>query len=168
MSLRYEQYTALRRTREFLSSLIRYPTRTMTGVKLEALRCLRHFPPLTEAGEPMFSRDEFTTDTVECKDQLEGGRCARAGSDVRKDGEGRSVNGGIRVTTGTGGCNVPDRPVPDALAGDADGRVLTEPVVDGYGNGDGYGRGSDNGTGYGTGHGPGCGYGDGSGYDGRG
>lgn len=61
MSLRYEQYYSLHKTREFLRDLLRSSTRPKTGKELKdrAYSCLRHFPFLKENGEPMFSRDDF-------------------------------------------------------------------------------------------------------------
>ena len=62
MSLRYEQYLALARTRDLLRDLLtgeNYP-RTKREMRERASRCLKHFPPLREDGEPMFSRDNFT------------------------------------------------------------------------------------------------------------
>ena len=67
MSLRYEQYWALRNTREFLRLLLT-PDRPklVKDIKEQAYRCLRHFPHLTDAGEPMFSTDPFTEDRFYC------------------------------------------------------------------------------------------------------
>jgi hypothetical protein len=63
MSLRYEQYWSLLRTREFLKELLTRPGRwTKKEMRAETLRCLRHYPPLTAKGQPMWSRDEFTED----------------------------------------------------------------------------------------------------------
>lgn len=64
MSLRYEQYHALKRTREFLRSLLTPDTRPKTVKELreKASRCLRHFPPLCESGQPIWSQDPFTED----------------------------------------------------------------------------------------------------------
>ncbi len=64
MSLRYEQYNSLKRTQEFLRSLLTAETRPKTVKELreEAHRCLRHFPPLHESGQPLWSQDEFTAD----------------------------------------------------------------------------------------------------------
>lgn len=62
MSLRYEQYNSLKRTREFLRSLLSPDTRpkTVKELRAKAGRCLRHFPPLYESGQPWWSCDEFT------------------------------------------------------------------------------------------------------------
>ena len=63
MSLRDEQYRALARTRGFLVTLldpsIKYKT---SELRREAAACLKHFPPLSTEGEPMWSRDHFTED----------------------------------------------------------------------------------------------------------
>lgn len=61
MSLRYENYYALYKTREFLRDLLHSSTRPKTGKELKdrAYSCLRHFPFLKDNGEPMFSQDEF-------------------------------------------------------------------------------------------------------------
>lgn len=63
MSLRYEQHTALKRTRDFLRQIIagEYP-KTRAEMRRLASGCLRHFPPMNDHGKPMFSRDEFTTE----------------------------------------------------------------------------------------------------------
>jgi hypothetical protein len=62
MSLRYEQYTALRRTRQFLADLLHPSTRPKTVKELRgrASACLRHYPFLEESGKPMWSQDNFT------------------------------------------------------------------------------------------------------------
>lgn len=62
MSLRYEQYAALLKTRAFLRSLLDSKTRPKTVKELREItyRCLRHFPPLHDDGQPMFSRDSLT------------------------------------------------------------------------------------------------------------
>jgi hypothetical protein len=64
MSLRYEQYHSLKKTQQFLRELLDKTTRpkTVRDLKKRALSCLRHYPFLHENGEPMFSRDDFTTD----------------------------------------------------------------------------------------------------------
>jgi hypothetical protein len=64
MSLRYEQYNSLKRTREFLRSLLAHSTRpkTIQGIQEGAYRCLRHFPTLYKSGQPAWSCDEFTKD----------------------------------------------------------------------------------------------------------
>lgn len=64
MSLRYEQYSSLKMTREFLADLIDTKKRpkTITELRGRAGSCLHHFPPLEESGKPIFSQDEFTKD----------------------------------------------------------------------------------------------------------
>ena len=63
MSLRYEQYHALKTTREFLRELVQWPGRmNKRDVRDRAIRCLHHYPFLHESGEPMFSTDPFTED----------------------------------------------------------------------------------------------------------
>jgi hypothetical protein len=61
MSLKYEQYQALKHTQELLFDLICAKSRpkNVTELKKRVRRCLRHFPPLTKHGEPMFSHDNF-------------------------------------------------------------------------------------------------------------
>jgi hypothetical protein len=63
MSLRYEQYRALRRTRQFLADLLHPSTRPRTVKELRgrASACLRHFPFLEESGKPIFSQDELAS-----------------------------------------------------------------------------------------------------------
>ena len=63
MSLRYEQYWSLRRTRQFLADLLHPSTRPKTVKELRgrASACLRHFPVLEESGKPIFSQDEFAS-----------------------------------------------------------------------------------------------------------
>ena len=59
MSIRIEQYWALQHTRRFLVAILSNPHKhwTAKSLKCEASRCLKHFPPLTRKGEPMFSID---------------------------------------------------------------------------------------------------------------
>jgi hypothetical protein len=61
MSLRYEQFRALLRTREFLR-LLMTPARPRAAkaIRQDAAACLRHFPPLTATGRPVFSEDDLT------------------------------------------------------------------------------------------------------------
>ena len=64
MSLRYEQYRALKTTQRFLRDLLTveaYP-KTKREMRERACRCLHHYPFLHESGQPMWSRDEFTED----------------------------------------------------------------------------------------------------------
>jgi len=61
MSLRYEQYSALLKSKEFLLDLL-YPNKrpkTIKELKQRSLDCLRHFPPLDEQGKPILSNDSF-------------------------------------------------------------------------------------------------------------
>jgi hypothetical protein len=62
MSLKFEQCTALLRSREFLRELLlpRSKPWTKKELKERAYSCLRHFPMLGENGMPYFSQDEFT------------------------------------------------------------------------------------------------------------
>ena len=75
MSLRYEQYWAMRNARQYVRSQFYYwigwrnrvwwfkPGRKYFQAKIDrAYRCLRHFPCLYESGQPMWSKDEFTED----------------------------------------------------------------------------------------------------------
>jgi hypothetical protein len=63
MSLRYEQYWSLRRTRQFLADLLHPSTRPKTVKELRgrASACLRHFPFLEASGKPIWSQDEFAS-----------------------------------------------------------------------------------------------------------
>lgn len=65
MSLRQEQYRALKRTHEFLCNLM-LPSRPKTAkeIKERAYACLRHFPFLDEHGKPHFSQDPFGPDIL--------------------------------------------------------------------------------------------------------
>jgi hypothetical protein len=62
MSLRYEQHRALRRSRDLLCDLLEPSRRpkTVKDLRLRVVSALRHFPMLTESGEPMWSQDNFT------------------------------------------------------------------------------------------------------------
>lgn len=65
MSLRREQYAALRQARDFLRSLLDpKATRVPKSVRQEASRCLHHYPFLEDSGKPVWSRDEFGPDEV--------------------------------------------------------------------------------------------------------
>ena len=59
MSLRIEQYRALKMTNEFLFEMLdpKKTPRVPGDVRRRASHCLRHYPVLRENGEPMFSRD---------------------------------------------------------------------------------------------------------------
>jgi hypothetical protein len=64
MSLRREQYWALRKTQDFLRDLLFAETRPkkVSELKERAYRCLKHFPFLDDDGKPMFSQDGFGPD----------------------------------------------------------------------------------------------------------
>lgn len=62
MSLRYEQYNALKLTEQFLLDLCKPGTWTKKELIDRARSCLRHFPFLDGNGKPMFSKDDFTKD----------------------------------------------------------------------------------------------------------
>ena len=63
MSLRYEQYYSLKKTQTFLRELLLRPGRwSKAELREEAGSCLKHYPHLTEKGQPMWSKDEFTED----------------------------------------------------------------------------------------------------------
>jgi hypothetical protein len=61
VSLRYEQRRALLKARDLLRDLLHPSTRPKTVKELRgrASSALRHFPFLTEEGEPMWSQDDF-------------------------------------------------------------------------------------------------------------
>lgn len=61
MSLRYEQRTALLRSRELLWDMLDAQKRpkTVKELKLRVCSALRHFPCLDERGEPIWSQDDF-------------------------------------------------------------------------------------------------------------
>jgi hypothetical protein len=64
ISLRYEQYHALKKTRDFLYDLFdpeKYP-KTKKEMRARASFCLRHFPHLEQSGKPIFSQDTITKD----------------------------------------------------------------------------------------------------------
>ena len=64
MSLRYEQYSALRRSRDYLRSMLdpKQTPKLPRKYRTMAYRCLRHFPCLHDSGQPMWSKDPFTKD----------------------------------------------------------------------------------------------------------
>ena len=63
ISLRYEQYWAMARSRGFLVSLLNPKIKwKVSELRREAAACLKHYPPLGPEGEPMFSRDDSTKD----------------------------------------------------------------------------------------------------------
>lgn len=58
MSLRFEQYNSLKQTKEFFYKLLtKDRPKKVKELKEEVLICLRHFPPLKEDGEPIFSKE---------------------------------------------------------------------------------------------------------------
>jgi len=71
MSLRYEQYAALAKTREFLLDLMtvdKYP-KSKKEMREKAYRCLRHYPILDDTGEPIFSKDDFVCPKITKNDK---------------------------------------------------------------------------------------------------
>ena len=69
MSLRYEQYRSLKMTQDFLKLMFtKECPKTKKELRAHAYRCLRHFPCLTETGEPMFSQDTITIDNTKMRD----------------------------------------------------------------------------------------------------
>jgi hypothetical protein len=66
MSLRSEQYYALKKTQDFLRDLLFTDTRPkkVSELKARAHSCLRHYPFLDNDGKPMFSRDGFGPDDL--------------------------------------------------------------------------------------------------------
>ena len=68
MSLRYEQYNALRMTRDFLRDILSkecYPA-NKTFMRTRASDCLKHFPMIID-GRPVFSQDEFSDNELDKK-----------------------------------------------------------------------------------------------------
>lgn len=65
MSLRFEQYRSLKATRELLRDISdpSFNMKAVTPIRERARYCLRHYPFLKEDGAPMFSQDEFLTDS---------------------------------------------------------------------------------------------------------
>jgi hypothetical protein len=59
MSLKFEQYESLLKTREFLFDLLdpKKRPKSVKETRDRVSRCLRHFPPLKSDGEPMFSNN---------------------------------------------------------------------------------------------------------------
>jgi hypothetical protein len=66
VSLRREQYWALKKTQTFLRDLLFTDTRPkkISELKDRAYRCLKHFPHLNDDGKPMFSKDDFGPDEL--------------------------------------------------------------------------------------------------------
>jgi len=58
MSLKHEQYNSLLRTRELLYDLLdpKKRPKTQKEMKDRVKRCLRHYPMLSQEGEPHFSQ----------------------------------------------------------------------------------------------------------------
>ena len=67
MSLKHEQYRALKHTRELLYDMLYPSTRPKKASEMRerANRCLRHFPMLMENGQPVFSNDDFPCPPLE-------------------------------------------------------------------------------------------------------
>lgn len=59
MSLRYEQYDSLKQTRELLRELL-HKSMPRKETKEKIRQCLRHYPPLTDTGRPVFSKDNLS------------------------------------------------------------------------------------------------------------
>ena len=75
MSLRYEQYYALLRTREFLRKILIMPKKDLITwpigeFRSEVYACLKHFPFLDEQGQPYWSQDEFTKDRANIENDM--------------------------------------------------------------------------------------------------
>lgn len=64
MSLRFEQYWALRKTRDFLYDLLDPQKRpkTVAEMRQRVRSCTKHFPILEESGKPIWSYDDFGPD----------------------------------------------------------------------------------------------------------
>lgn len=64
MSLRFEQYWALRKTRDFLWDLMDPQKRpkTVAEMRQRVRSCTKHFPFLEESGKPIWSQDDFGPD----------------------------------------------------------------------------------------------------------
>lgn len=58
MSLKHEQYNSLIYTRDFLYDLLdpKKRPKKQSEIKDRVRRCLRHYPPLDENGQPIFSK----------------------------------------------------------------------------------------------------------------
>ena len=61
MSLKFEQYESLKKTREFLFDLLDPKKRPKSVKEMRKIvsSCLRHYPPLKPDGEPIFSNDDI-------------------------------------------------------------------------------------------------------------
>lgn len=59
MSLRNEQYQSLKSVKELLHQILE-KAMPRSEMKKRIIQALRHYPPLTDKGEPIFSQDEIT------------------------------------------------------------------------------------------------------------
>ena len=81
MSLRYEQHRALRLSRDLLAGICNGTVKRIPkAVRTQARLALRHFPPLTDENEPIFSRDKYVAFRAFARD-----RCAAGGVDGVSD-----------------------------------------------------------------------------------
>jgi hypothetical protein len=66
VSLRREQYNALKKAQGFLRDLLSTETRPkkVSELRDRAYSCLRHFPFLDDDGKPIFSEDDFGPDDL--------------------------------------------------------------------------------------------------------
>jgi len=74
MTLRYESYWSLLKTRQFLRDLLTtsaYP-KTKKEMRARAYSCLRHYPFLYDDGRPMFSRDPFLSESEKQEQERKG------------------------------------------------------------------------------------------------
>jgi hypothetical protein len=73
MSLRYEQYSALLKSKELLLDIMNPLTTPQSKEELtnRAYRAMRHFPALTENGQPIFSTDPFTKDDIPVNNSID-------------------------------------------------------------------------------------------------
>ena len=63
MSLRRQQYNALKETRQFLRDILFWTGRmSHKEMKTRARDCLKHFPFLYDNGQPKWSQDNLTED----------------------------------------------------------------------------------------------------------
>jgi len=65
MSLRYQQYNALKKTKDLLKEILSNKELDINELVRKTNECLNHFPPLNENGKPYFSYDEFTSEEGE-------------------------------------------------------------------------------------------------------
>jgi hypothetical protein len=73
MSLRYEQYWALLKAKNLLVDLLHPSSTPKTKKELRdrIYKALRHFPALTENGQPIFSTDPFTKDDIPLNEPID-------------------------------------------------------------------------------------------------